>query len=262
MKNLLIYYGYLNSFNSITNNWDNELVAQELKDYDLLIFGDGVQNPSHPDYANTQIIIPRIKQLNTNVQIFGYVTVNQIKADFKLKVEQWNDLSIDGIFMDEAGYDYGTDRDTFNERVGFVKSQDKTNICFVNCWNPDHVLTMVDDPSYPNTIWNPNDNLSLLEAGDYYLLESFPVNTDSFSGSNNLQPGLDWVARANKVLNLTTDIELIGSGIINDDNTNGQGLFNVLLSNAYLCNLDGVGSSDTLYGASSAKSKFWNRFNI
>lgn len=266
MKNLLIYYGYLNSFNSATNSWDNELVAQELKDYDLLVFGDGIQDPAHPDYANTQVIIPRIKQLNSNAKIFGYVTVNQIKVDFQSKVEKWNDLAVDGIFLDEAGYDYGTidsnGRDAFNERVSFIRSQDTTTLCFANCWNPDHVLNNNDDPSYPNSTYNANDNNSLLGSGDFFLLESFCVNTDSFGASNNIQPTADWIARVQKVVGLTTDLELIGSGIINDDNTNGQGLFNVLLSNAFLCSLDGVGSSDTLYGASTAKSKFWSRFNI
>lgn len=266
MENLLIYYGYLNSFNSAVNGWDNELVAQEMKNYDLLVFGNGVADPAHPDYANTQIIIPRIKELNPSVKIFGYVTVNQAKATFQAKVEEWNALGIDGIFLDEAGYDYGTvetnGRDAFNERLAFVKSQDASTLCFVNAWNPDHVLNNVDDPSYPNATFNANDNNSLLSDDDYFLLESFPVNTDSFGGSNNIQPGADWIAKVQKVTGLTTNVKLIGSGIINDDNVNGQGLFNVLLSNAYLCELDGVGSSDTLYGAGTANSKFWNRFDI
>lgn len=267
MKSLLIYYGYLNSFNSAQHSWDNEAVAQEMKDYDLLVFGDGIQNPTHPDYSNSQIIIDRIKVLNSSAKIFGYVTVNQPKADFQNKVEQWNDLGVHGIFMDEAGYDYGTvqtnGRDALNEKIGFVRSQDIIEYCFVNCWNPDHVLNRNDDPSFPNATWNPNDNDSLLTENDYYLFESFPVNTTAYSGSNNLQPGADWIARVQKAVGLSTPVKMVASGIIDEANPNAQGLFNVLLSNAYLCGcLEGVGSSDTSYGSISAKTTKWNWFNI
>ena len=55
-SNLLIYYGWINSFNSSVNSWTNEKVAQDMAKYDLIVLGDGVQDSGHGDYSNTEII--------------------------------------------------------------------------------------------------------------------------------------------------------------------------------------------------------------
>ena len=157
MENLLIYYGWLNSFNSAANGWDNEKVAQELSRYDVLAFGDGLADSGHGDYANTKVIIPRIKALNPSAKIFGYVTTNQALTAFKDKTDDWMDNSdfgsdVDGVFMDESGYDFGKTRSEFNDRVDYVHGKhSSTGLCFANAWKPDHVLGTVNDPSYPNS---------------------------------------------------------------------------------------------------------------
>lgn len=262
MQDMLIYYGWLNAFNSAQNSWDNEAVSQELKDYDVLVLGAGLEDPGHGDYANTQAIITRVKELNTGIKIFGYVTANQPEPDFDAKVEKWEDLSVDGIFMDEAGYDYGKTRDELNDRIAFVHSQDKATLCFVNAWNPHHVLSKEDDPSYPNSTYNANDNNSLLSEDDWYLMESLLVNTDSYSpdGLGTIQDMRD------RKTNLDAAIAARGKGIcvaacgiISDDDTQGQAKFNMLYSAASIVGAGVVGSSDTSYGASSSKSKKWVR---
>jgi len=153
-KDLLIYYGYPNSFNSATNGWNNESVAQDMAKYSLIVLGDGVEAPSHPDYANTQIIIPRIKALNPNALIFGYVAVAQTLVNFQSKVDQWNTLAVHGIFMDEAGYDFGKTRAEFNTCVDYVHGKTHAKLCFANAWNTDHVLGTTNDVSYPNSTYN------------------------------------------------------------------------------------------------------------
>ena len=89
-KNLLVYYGWLNSFNSAQNSWTNEKVAQEMAQYDLLVFGAGIADSTHGDYSNTKVIIPRIKALNPNVKMFGYVSLNQTEANFESEVDEWD----------------------------------------------------------------------------------------------------------------------------------------------------------------------------
>src|SRR5210317_1957897 len=190
MNRLLIYYGWLNSFNSAQHSWDNELVSQELATYDALVIGDGLQDITHGDYANTPVIIDRVKVINPAIKIFGYVTLNQPEVDFEAKVEQWDALGIHGIFVDEAGYDYGTvetnGRDAFNDKISFVHSQLSANLVMANAWNPHHIISMSDDPSYPNSTWNPGNNVSLLNTTDYYLFESFMVNTDAYSATDGI----------------------------------------------------------------------------
>jgi hypothetical protein len=257
---LLIYYGWLNSFNYGVNQWSNEKVAQDCAKYALLVFGDGIQNPAHGDYANTQVIIPRIQALNNNAKIFGYVTANQTIENFKTKVDQWDNLHVNGIFIDEAGYDYGTTRSGLNERIDYVHNKTYANICFVNCWDMDHIVGTDNDPSYPNSTYNPGLEASKLTSDDWYLLESFPVNTSAYGGGG-YESKSDWAARAVKAdgHRYTYGIHLAAVSVINNSNSKGQSLFNFSFVSATMWNLDAHGSSDTSYGASSAIVTMWNR---
>jgi len=260
-KNLLVYYGWLNSFNSATNSWTNEKVAQELAKYHLLVIGDGIQSSSHGDYSNTQSILPRVKALNPDVQIFGYVTVNQTFSNFKTKVDEWKTLDIDGIFMDEAGYDYGTattnSREAFNAKVDYIHSNEM--ICFANAWKAQYILGTENDASYPNTTWNPNAMESNLTSIDWCLIESFAIKSDA-----SFETKTDWKARGDewKEYQALYGINLAGNSVISDSDANGQDKMDFIYTSASIYSLDAVGSSDTSYGASSAKSKFWNRPDV
>ena len=267
-ENLLIYYGYPNSFNSGTNGWSNEKVAQDMAKYGLIIFGNGVQDPTHPDYSNTQIIIPRIKALNPSALIFGYTIINQSYSDFQTKVDQWNTLQVHGILCDQAGYDYGTvgtnSREAFNQKMDYIHGKTYSNLAFINCWNMDHVIGTADDASYPNTTWNPSLLESKLTANDWYLLESFPINTAAYSGNNGYESKSDWATRGTKAQNhrYTYGINLASVGIINNDNSSGQALFDFQYVSSCMFALEAVGTSDTSYGSGSAAVTFWTRPNI
>ena len=259
--NMLIYYGWLNSFNSAQNQWNNEKVAAELAKYDLLVLGDGIQIDTHGDYSNTSVIIPRIKVLNPTTEIFGYVTVNQTLANFKTKANAWDAFQIDGIFLDEAGYDYGKKRSEFNERIIHIKNMSYATICIANSWNIDHIIGTENDASYPNSTYNPDGYESELTDEDWYLLESFSMNTDSYTSTGGYASKTDWKARGDKACarRKTYGIQLASAGIIGDSDQNGQAKFDFCYRSALAYGLDANGSSDSNYGASSAKSKFWTR---
>ncbi len=257
--NLLVYYGWLSSYESGECGWDKEKVAQSLAKYELLVFGDGVQDPTHGDFANSQIIISRIKELNPETAIFGYVTVNQKLSDFQNKVDQWEDLEVHGIFFDEAGYDYGKNRVDLNQRIDYVHSRETANLCFVNSWNIDHVLGTEDDSNYPNANFNPGLLGSNLNEDDWYLLESFSVNTDSFSGGYATRE--DVIARGEKasLRKSEYDINLASVGIVANESVNAKAIadFNYFTGLTYA--IDAIGVSDSSYGSSTAKSKYFAR---
>jgi len=261
---LLTYYGWLNSFNYSDNSWNNESVAKDMARYNLIIFGDGIQDPGHGDYSNTEIIIPRVKALNPCALIFGYVTANQSQANFETKVDQWNDLEVHGIFMDECGYDYGIDRSEFNTLVDYIHSQTSANLVMTNAWTTDHIIGTANDPSYPNSTYNPGLVESHLTADDWIHLESFPINTTEYSGNNGYESRTEWASRGVKAIGHrdTYGINLVAGGIINNDNSNGQDLFDFGFISACMFALDGYGTSDTGYGASSATVEFWNRPDV
>lgn len=257
MLDLLIYYGWPNSFNSATNSWNNELVAQDMAKYNLIVLGDGVQDPGHGDYSNTEIIIPRIKVLNPSVQIFGYADTTLALNTFETKVDQWNTLAVTGILFDQAGYDWGVTRAQFNEKVDYVHGRSSANKCFINAWNMDHIIGTANDPSYPNSTYNPSAVASTLQSEDWYLLESFCVNTDS----GGYQSASDWKARGDKAVahRDTYNLYLAAVNIIGNSEQNAQTMFNFCYNGAVAYNLNAVGSSDTYYAAGTAAVTFWTR---
>lgn len=260
---LLIYYGYPNSFNSGTNGWNNELVSQDMAKYGLVVLGDGVQDPGHADYSNTSVIIPRIKELNPRTKIFGYVSSNQDIASFESASDQWNTLAVDGIFLDESGYDFGISRDDQNTRYDYVHDLTNSNLCFVNAWNTDHILGTTNDPSFPNTTYNSEEKESNLTENDWVLLESWPINTSAYSGNNGYESASDWYTRGQKFVNLRVDyhINFASANIINNDNANGQDLADFAFISSLMYALEAYGTSDTSYGA-GATVDFWARPDV
>lgn len=263
-KDLLIYYGYPNSFNSGTHGWYNEKVAQEMAQYSLIVLGDGVEDPAHGDYSNTQIIIPRIKALNPSCMIFGYVSVNQSLTNFKTKTDQWDTLQVHGIFMDEAGYDYGKTRSEFNERVDYVHGKTYSKVAFANAWNTDHILGTANDASYPNSTYNSGSVESKLNTSDWVLLESFAINTTAYSGTGGYESKSDWAVRGVKAINLraTYGVNFAAVGIINDGNASESDLFKFGYVSSLMFSLEAVGSANTSYGSSDAKTKFITRPDV
>ncbi len=263
---ILFYYGYLNSYNSNVHAWNNEKVAQDMARYNILVFGDGVQDPGHGDYANSQAIILRVKELNPNALVFGYVTIFQDLATFQTKADQWDTLEIDGIFLDEAGYDYGTvptnGRDAFNTKVDYVHGLNYATRCFANSWNMDHVIGTVDDGSYPNATYNVSTVESNLNENDWYLLESFAVNSDAYA--SNYEAHTDWFIRGNKAVAHRDfyDINIASVSIIENTEPDAIDLFNFVFTSGMMFSLDAVGSSDISYGASSSIVVMWERPDV
>ena len=261
MKNMLIYYGWLNSYDSGNNSWNNEKVAQALAKFDILVFGDGLAASTHGDYSNTKVIIPRIQELNPNAKIFGYTTVSQTYANYKTEVDEWDntDFKVDGVFLDEAGYgdpnatSGNNGRIPFNDKVDYAHS--KGFLVFANAWKPDHILDTTNDTSYPNSTWNPDGIESNLNSDDWYLLESFAIDSNE-----NYESATQWKDRGEKANEY--DINIAACSVIGDGATDGQDRFDFIYTSALMHGLSAVGSSDTSYGASSAKSKMWARPDV
>jgi len=256
-RDMMIYYGWPSGFNA---HWDNELVAQDLARYGLIVLGAGLENPSHGDYSNTCAIVARVKQLNPSCIIFGYIDTTETLTNFQTKVGQWKTVGVTGIFMDKYGYDFGSTRAQQNERVDEV--HDEGMVAFANCWNMNHALGTVNDPSYPNSTYNAGEVESTLNINDWYLMESYLVNTDSYTG--DYEPKAQWAARVVTMLGLraTYGINVAGGGIILDAQTGGQGMFEFFFTGALMASLEGAGVSDTSYGASSGKGKWWTRPDV
>jgi len=260
---VLFYYGYPNSFNSVTNQWYNEKVAQDMARYEMIVLGSGVQSPSHPDYANTQVIIPRVQQINKDAKFYGYTVCTDSFSTFRTKADQWNTLGTKGLFIDECGYDFSNTRAQQNQKIDYVHSLSVSNTCFISAWNMDHILGVANDPNYPNITYNPFLADIHLTSNDWILMESFPINTTSYSGNSGYESGSEWCARGQKALDLRKNhlVNFCGLGIINNDNSSGNALFNFGYISSLIWSLDAYGTSDVNYG-SGAQVNWWSRPDI
>ena len=258
MKSVLIYYGYPSSFNYSANGWNPANVITDIgSHYDVVVFGSGLENPAHPDHANTHTIINGLKA-SYSTKIFGYVTVAQSLQDFQSKCDAWDDMAPHGIFMDESGYDFGKTRSEFNDRVDYIHGLDNANICFANAWNTDNILGIEEDASYPNSTYNSGEDASNLASTDYCLLENLCVLDSTYESLSQCY------ARANKakLLESTFGPKMIAASVLANNDGDAQAKFNNLYYNAHVWKLEGVGSSDSYFASGSATVTFWTRPSV
>ncbi len=204
-----VYYGTPSAVNGSTT-WQE--ATNIWKKFRVVVFagdivdgtGDGYGDNTHPDYHNTSNIIV---SLSNRVDFYGYVdlgvsTKNWTTNQMKSLVDQWKLIGAEGIFWDDAGYDYGTTRDRQIWAVNYSHSKGMKVI--MNAWNPNHVLGTTDDPSYPNSIYNPDLKPSPLQPGDGYCWENFLVVSNQIAynhSSSGLRQSLDfWKTKSDKCL--------------------------------------------------------------
>ena len=111
---LLIYYGWPSAINGSTTVAE---AATELGRYDIVVLGDGVSKPEHPDHAKAREILqhPAV----ADATFFGYVDLGVSTQNLKMgavfaAIEAWRETGVSGIFFDDFGYDFGTDRERQN----------------------------------------------------------------------------------------------------------------------------------------------------
>jgi hypothetical protein len=125
----------------------------------------------------------------------------------------------------------------------------------------DHIIGTANDASYPNSTWNPSLLASKLTYNDWYLLESFAVNTDAYSGNNGYCDKAVWKIRGDKAVarRTTFNLKFASVGIIDNNAPNGQDLFNFSYRSAMAYECDANGTSNSSYGSSTPTVTWWDR---
>ncbi len=233
---LAIYYGFPSSVNGASGNI--EAAVATLRAYDVVVFGDTLQLPeydpndpnrsnpfydkactqnSHYDHNNTVAIIQQLTL--SGVDVFGYISIggentNRIcptisplpmpltQAEIEHSVDLWKAMGVTGVFYDEAGYDFGTDRARQNAAVDYAHSQGLR--VFINAFAPEDifepavvgaVLYVGQLAGQTSTIpMNPLGASSHLGSNDLSLLESFQIIRGEYANP------VDWVDRSDKAM--------------------------------------------------------------
>ena len=181
---LAIYYGIPSLVNGAGG--DVERAARVFADYDVVVFGDGLEydspRTSGPsagpvEHARTRAIVTRLARLRPSTQVFGYVPLGDTQrlswAAVADGIRRWRDMGIHGIFLDEAGYDFGVTRERQTQVIDLIHSADLR--VFANAFNPGDILGSEMVPANTRGGGNPRGLPSRLGPGDLLLLESFVV---------------------------------------------------------------------------------------
>ncbi len=150
-----IYYGYPSLVNGAKGDLDK--AAHVFNAYRIAVLGDGLELANHPDHSNVQRLIPKL----TNTRVFGYVCIGSTQ---KLPIEEvqnrvlaWKRTGAHGIFLDEAGKDFGVEHQRREQIVDFIHAQGLS--AFINAFQADDIFA----------------EGTHLGKDDLYLLESFVV---------------------------------------------------------------------------------------
>lgn len=181
LKPLLIYYGFPIAYKGL---WDTAaVIAAIANDFKVWVCGHTYQSPGHPEYASTTAIIQGVRALG--VRVYGYIPIgvssfNYTPAQIGTFTDEWKTIGVDGIFLDEYGFDYGSTRQRQVDIVSVVHGKNLP-VC-ANSWVFEEFIsdTLAETGWSPGdweyTRWqtyNPTDIPSPFAAGDSYLIENF-----------------------------------------------------------------------------------------
>ena len=234
---LAIFYGWPSQVNDAHGDLDR--AAATFAQFDLVVLGDGLEDPSHEEHANTQAIIGDLNA--SGVQVFGYVdlgsTQNLSMPVVHAYVEEWHAMGVAGIFVDEAGKDWGVDRSRLADAVSHVHALGLQ--VFVNAWDPIDVCGE-DPPGTP----------SPLGPGDWYLAESHPVSDGQCGDLDR------WWTKSQAIVSHCVPIGVkIAAVSTGDDGPAGWAnhpAFRQALWATYLFDFDALGFTNPNYSASGS----------
>lgn len=236
LKRVLFYYGEPICYNDIYDI--NAIVANISASYDTVVLGDGYLDPTHQSYGTTIDIINAMK--TAGMEIFLYVpfgnrdvTTINTKADMCLVPSIIN--SVDGIFLDEFGFDYGSTRENHNLVLAHIRAIKPTIKFCYNAWNPvdvfcstlTEVQSKITDQFYINSFQTGNPNnvaLNYDASKDCYLNECFAfseVETDTLDTNGDHYKKV----QVTNELNQSVNMDIWGLAILPFDN--GDIMFNL-----------------------------------
>ena len=191
-KKLAIYYGYPSSVNA---TYTVSGAAAVFGQYDIVVFGEGLEAESHPDHTNTVNIIadPAMAQ----VEVYGYIDATIDLSLFQDRLDKWYTMGVKGIFCDRFGYDFGVTREKQRQIVWSIHEKGNNRLkVFANAFNPDDAFS----PNVEST-YNPAGLPTRLNNRDWYLAESFAVVDGTYDDNDLDANGVkDWQDKAAKMI--------------------------------------------------------------
>jgi hypothetical protein len=192
---LAIYYGYPSLVNGARG--DIARAASVFEAYDIVVLGDGLEfsdvqshrtppGPGVTEHEATKSIITLLHRMVPAIKIYGYICLGSTQklqeAEVEHRVRLWRDMGVHGIFLDEAGYDFGVTRERQNAAVKYI--HDSGLRAFMNSYSPDDIFSLHLVPLNSAGGGNPHAIAAALNKRDLFLLESFQINNGAYEELN------------------------------------------------------------------------------
>lgn len=195
LKKLLVYYGYPISFKGI---YTNQGVIDEIgNNYKYWVVGDGLGNAAHEEYVSTVEIVTGVRA--KGVKVYGYVPIGQstsnlTMAQIQARIDEWTVVGVDGIFLDEFGFDYQNTRTRQVDAVNYVKSKGLPYCA--NAWTvEDFAIDDIANVPWPTNDWryvnfqtyNPTNMVLPRASIDSYMFENFGFSHEGLANVFDMQ---------------------------------------------------------------------------
>jgi hypothetical protein len=144
MKSLAIFYGWPGA----TNGERIQNIPPLYSQFDIVILGETLEDPTHPDHPNTIHIIQTATSLNSSILFYGYICLGNTRrhsmSTLYTKMDQWSHMGVKGIFLDEAGFDFWDSETDMKHRQQQVWSYCRSKGLRVtfNAWNPNDLKSI------------------------------------------------------------------------------------------------------------------------
>lgn len=244
-QKLAIYYGWPSAVNSSGGNV--AAATAVFQNYDVVVLGAGLEDPSHGDHANTVSIIANLVPA---VKVYGYISAQDTNSVNWGKIDKWAAMNVSGIFCDEFGYDFAVDRNRQNVLVEYIHYKGLS--AFVNAWNSDDVFLNTVDP-----VKNPLGTSHMMGASDWYLAESYQIINGAFQNS------ADWKTKSDKMVahrtSFGTKMATVTTTLADPFD---QAKWDYSYASASLYSMDAAGWGEEFFSASSASLPFRTSLNI
>lgn len=250
-QKLCIYYGWP----STAGGWSVAGAAALFKNYDLVVFGAGLEDSGHGDHSNTSSIIDHTDMSNT--EVYGYIDSTASQATYEAAIDNWaamggSNQHTAGIFCDQFGYDFGVTRSKQRDIVSYIHSAGLK--AFVNGW----VVEDVFDDTYDAT-YNPSSLAHNLNSTDWYLAESYAVMNNAYDDTDTGSTGKpDWVKNKSEKLTGSGDYagecKMAAIATMGTSTTFTQAMADYSYAAASMYGFDAWGWGETNFGSAGGPS--------
>ncbi|MBI4850561.1 MAG: hypothetical protein HY819_01915 [Acidobacteria bacterium] len=196
------------------------MAVNTFAEYDIVVFGDGlefqdiVQNRFPPgagfqEHENTRKIINLLKESNRRTLVYGYIDLGNSQnlplQEIENRARLWANMGVSGIFLDEAGYDFGVTRTRQNSVIKIIHNLGLQ--AFLNAYNLEDLFDAQVVPLNKVGGGNPSGEPTILSNNDLVLLESFQIRNGEYDDSypSKLSKAIKYKEKFNvKFLAITT----------------------------------------------------------